>query len=139
MYSVHSGQAYYINSKLGMKEPVLLLQNRNYGLCNTDIDTIWEKTRHGLDLYGKIVDYKKLSSSVDLLPELETLMRDNKSFSEDPNNEASIFVSPYYCTSEKTERRTKSTTFILVRSDLSLQVREITHHNSTVVDYQGTF
>jgi hypothetical protein len=53
-----------------------------------------------------------------LSDDLSHMMRDEKCFSEDPNTEASIFVRPYYCTNQKTERRTKSTTIILVTQSL---------------------
>ncbi len=76
-----------------------------------------------------------------LSAELETIMNDTKSFSENPNDEASIFVPPYYCTLEKAERRTKSSTFILIKHDLTLEVREVTHPDDkeSTVNYSGSF
>jgi uncharacterized protein with NRDE domain len=109
-----------------MKEPRLLLKNYHYGLCNIDIDTLWPKTEHGLKLYSKLMECK-IEEEPELLAELEKIMRDNKAFSKDPNHEASIFVDPYFCTLENAERRTKSTTLILVTHKLELTVREITH------------
>ena len=36
-----------------MKQPLALQPNKCYGLCNTDIDTIWPKTEHGLNLFNE--------------------------------------------------------------------------------------
>ena len=141
VYSVHTNRAYYINNKNNMQEPRILNHNENYGLCNIDIDTIWEKTRYGLDLYQKVVNQAELPSAKELVSELDTIMKDKKSFNKDPNAEASIFVPPYYCTLEKAERKTKSTTYILIRQDLTVEVRETTYltDKEASVTYSNSF
>jgi uncharacterized protein with NRDE domain len=58
VYNVHSNRAFYINSKQNLTKPLLLKESFNYGLCNIDIDTIWDKTNHGLALYKDTVSNK---------------------------------------------------------------------------------
>lgn len=84
VYSVKSNNAYYINSKQGMQEPRILLKNSHYGLCNVDIDTLWPKTQHGLNLYTKVMS-ENMDEQPKLLSSLDKLMRDDKSFNADPN------------------------------------------------------
>lgn len=42
---------YYICSEIGSSLPTRLEIATMYGLCNTDISTIWPKTKHGLALF----------------------------------------------------------------------------------------
>ena len=100
VYSVRSNRVYYINNKHDMKEPKILQKSHDYGLCNIDIDTISKKTEYGLGSYSKVIKELNSLSCKQLSAELETIMNDTKSFSENPNDEASIFVPPYYCTLE---------------------------------------
>lgn len=34
--------------------PIELLPNKSYGICNCDINTIWPKTEHGLKMFENI-------------------------------------------------------------------------------------
>jgi uncharacterized protein with NRDE domain len=141
VYSIHSNRTYYINNKQELRVPRILEKGHNYALGNIDIDTVQEKSQYGLGLYSKVIEELNFLSCKQLSIELETIMNDTKSFSENPNDEASIFVQPYYCTLDNAQRRTKSTTFIFVKHDLTLEVREVTHSDDKVstVSYSGSF
>lgn len=51
VYNIRSEHIYYICSELGLKEPTLLKSGTMYGLCNTDLETLWPKTKYGLGLF----------------------------------------------------------------------------------------
>lgn len=75
-----------------MKEPAQLHSSTVYGLCNTDLNTIWPKTKYGCSLFEKILKEYENKDETSLIDALTILMRDNKTFSKNLNDEASIFV-----------------------------------------------
>lgn len=67
------------------------------------------------------------------------MMLDDKHLHPDPNLEQAIFIQPYFSTLRKMERRTKSTTLMVITSKLNFVVREITHsEHPTQVNWSGT-
>jgi hypothetical protein len=66
-------------------------------------------------------------------------MLDATPLSPDPNLEQSVYIQPYYSTMRKAERRTKSTTIIIVTAGLGYTVRETSHEKEGLQStYSGT-
>ena len=65
-----------------MTQPYILEYNKNYGLCNTDLFTLWDKTKHGLGIFDRIVEQLSEKSEEQILDEMQKLMKDKTEFDE---------------------------------------------------------
>lgn len=75
----------------------MIEENRPYGICNCDIETIWPKTAHALTKFNTILSSVAKLSESERMESIEILFKDRVRFSAIDDDEASIFVEPYWC------------------------------------------
>ena len=90
---------------------------------------MWPKTDRGIKLFKEVVAKAGQFDEEGLMREMKTVTRDNYRFSQDDEEESSIFVEPYMSV-EGGERKTKTSTFMLVTRQgdkRELVVKEVTY------------
>lgn len=72
-------------------------------MCNGPLDQLWEKTKHGLNIFEKVIDDLDSVKSPEeyFFKETFDLLKENVSFDPNVQKEASIFINPYYSNAEK--------------------------------------
>jgi uncharacterized protein with NRDE domain len=82
VYNLRSGNASYMCSEWGSKNPLPLQQDTPYSVCNCDILTVWPKTAHGMGMFKQLLSQLADLKEEEVIDHLAALFRDNKRFSE---------------------------------------------------------